>query len=149
MSDYTLFVEGEPFPQGSKTAINIGGKCRVIESKGTGNAKHKKWRKTVADEATKIAQSNGWMALDGPIGVTLTFHMHKPPSRPKGDVLVYVKPDLDKLCRSVLDSITGVLIVEDSRVSELNSKKVYALDGRSGVEITIRQLTHGAPSLFD
>lgn len=140
MDRIEFFVEGEPYPQGSKTAINIGGKCRVIESKGKGTAKHKKWRKLVNDKCGDMARVEGIVPLDGPIKVELKFYLPKPPSRPKTNWLVYVKPDIDKLCRSVLDSITGVYIVEDSRVSVLTASKEYAIDRPNGVHIVVEPL---------
>lgn len=140
MEPISLFVEGEPYPQGSKTAILIGGKCRVIESKGKGTAKHKKWRKLVSDRASSHATERSLTALDGPCQVELVFYLPKPPSRPKNNWLVHVKPDIDKLSRSVLDSITGNLIVEDSRVSVLYARKEYAIDRPAGVQIKITPL---------
>lgn len=132
-----LFVEGEPYPQGSKTAFLIGGKCRMIESKGKGTTKHKNWRKKVNDAAIEHAAKSALKPLDGPVRAEVIFYMPKPPSRPKKNWLVYVKPDLDKLCRSVFDSITGVLVVDDSRICELTTRKEYAIDRPGGVSVRL------------
>lgn len=44
------------------------------------------------------------------------------------------KPDLDKLIRAVLDSLTGVVFVDDSQVSELAARKSF---GRAGVWVRV------------
>lgn len=47
-----LEVVGIPAPQGSKSAVLIGGKARLIEgSSTTGREKHKSWRQGVVKPA--------------------------------------------------------------------------------------------------
>jgi len=35
------------------------------------------------------------------------------------------KPDIDKLCRAVLDALTGIAYADDSQVVALDASKVY------------------------
>jgi crossover junction endodeoxyribonuclease RusA len=78
--------------------------------------------------------------LDGPVEVSIVFYLEKPASRPKGVVFADRKPDIDKLVRSVLDSLTDAGVLrEDSRVVDLHALKLYARRGASpGVVIVVR-----------
>lgn len=49
------------------------------------------------------------------------------------------KPDIDKLARSTLDSLTGIVFDDDSRIVELIARKVYATPGNEGARITVEQ----------
>lgn len=48
------------------------------------------------------------------------------------------KPDLDKLARSTLDSLTGIVFDDDSRIVRLDLQKLYATPGNEGASISIR-----------
>ena len=50
---------------------------------------------------------------------------------------VVVKPDLDNLEKSVLDSVNGHAYEDDNQISDLHSRKRYSLTPR--VEITIKE----------
>ena len=50
----------------------------------------------------------------------------------------WVKPDLDKLIRAVLDGLTGVAYVDDAQVTLISASKSYG--SVEGVWITIEQL---------
>ena len=60
------------------------------------------------------------------------------PKRPRWPVPA-VKPDLDKLVRSVHDSLqAGGVLAEDSRVVRLTAQKAYVPDGQEpGVTVVI------------
>ena len=87
-----------------------------------------------------VRAPGGWsMAtrISGPVAVTITFILPRPlghygtganrgqlkpsaPRRPAGQ-----RMDLDKLARSTLDALTGVVWVDDGQVADLNLSKVY------------------------
>jgi len=91
------------------------------------------WRQAVSLQAQTVAAG----IMSGPISVEITFLLPKPKSAPKKKRIYATKrPDLDKLCRSVLDSITHVLIADDSQVVELLAHKDY---GPPGVHITVTE----------
>jgi crossover junction endodeoxyribonuclease RusA len=49
------------------------------------------------------------------------------------------KPDVDKLCRAVFDSLSGVLIQDDSQIASLRAEKVYAdPEDVPGVHVALR-----------
>lgn len=146
-----LIVYGTAIPQGSKSAFQRGGRIVVTE---TGGAKHKKWRKTVADAGAKWRSDNGGEPFDGPLIVNLSFYLPKPASKPSWKIWCDVKPDLDKLTRSILDSLTGKdnIMSNDSRVVMLNTIKQYAVTDDPRVEIEVIEISEakGKPAtLFD
>jgi Holliday junction resolvase RusA-like endonuclease len=115
-------VPGVPVPQGSKKAFVIGRRAVIVDDNAD---KLKPWRAKVRDAAeTALAGRPGFPDA---VYVLLDFHMPRPPSvkrlRPS------VRPDIDKLTRSILDSLTdsGVL-KDDGQVVSVHSKKFYADD---------------------
>lgn len=123
-------VIGEPIPQGSKTVAGGGGKVWLRDS----NAKKlKPWRDALA-EGTDFG-----VTFDVPVRVTATFWL----TRPKTVRRQYpgVKPDLDKLMRSLGDGMTaGGLISDDSIIVDQNLKKRYADGRKPGVTVRVEAL---------
>lgn len=130
-------VSGTPAPQGSKTAFVRGGRAHVAEGKGPGRQKHAAWRQAVATAARDWQDQHGMPLLDEPVKVDVTFWLPKPASKPKWKTLPDVKPDLDKLVRSVLDSLEGLILAGDSRVVAIQAAKVYALGRQPGCRVVI------------
>ena len=127
-----------PAPQGSKRHVGGG---RMIES----SAKVKPWREAVRLEAL----STGLAISAEPIYLHLLFRFRRPKGHysAKGELkasappTVVTRPDLDKLCRSTLDGLTGVLFADDSQVAFLVASKEYTLPGElEGCQIEIREI---------
>jgi Holliday junction resolvase RusA-like endonuclease len=83
----------------------------------------------------------------GAIAVELIFRMARPAGhwgkkglRPKAPYWPATKPDADKLARATLDSLTGILFDDDSRIVELSVLKRYAAPGQEGASITVREV---------
>lgn len=127
MTLHRSLTAGTPVPQGSKSVTRTG---RLYEA----NKRHKAWRATVT--ASVAAQHEG-PPIDQPVHVELVFWMPRP-KRPRWPVPA-VKPDLDKLVRSVHDSLqAGGVLAEDSRVVRLTAQKAYVPDGQDpGVTVVI------------
>lgn len=134
----TLFtVEGlSPAPQGSKRHVGGG---RMIES----SAKVKPWREAVRQEAL----ATGAPMTDQPVFVRLMFTFIRPKGhlnakgllKPSAPIDHSKRPDLDKLCRSTLDGLTGALFADDSQVAFMVASKEYASPGqREGATIEVR-----------
>lgn len=114
-------VYGDPAPQGSKRHVGNG---RMIES----SKKVAPWRQDVVAAAREaMAGPDGWAALDGPLGMEVTFTLRKPASAPKKRrTLPDRKPDLSKLIRSTEDAlVTAGLITDDARIVFMEARKVF------------------------
>lgn len=139
MSDRELIIraDGVPVPQGSKTVAQYGGKAWLRDSNG---AKLKPWRALVEEAAREAIREAGWYTLDCPVEVDVLFWMPRPKSRKWWEVWVPVKPDLDKLLRSVFDSLTAAGVWrDDSRVVHLLALKLYEEGpGQAGVHVRVR-----------
>lgn len=121
------FVEGTPVPQGSKTATVINGRAVMFEA----NKKHKAWRDHVRATVGKLETPS-----TQPVRVELQFWFQKPKTVKREHMSV--KPDLDKLSRSVLDAITGGILKDDSQVVILNARKEYG--DKPGVLIRVMEI---------
>jgi Holliday junction resolvase RusA-like endonuclease len=121
------FIPGKPVPQGS---VNVYG-GRVVSVK----PELRKWRDSI--RAALLAKHAG-EPLDGPLSVSLVFQI-QPPQRPRWS-LPAVRPDIDKICRGVLDSLSTTktqpgVITDDARIVSLTATKTY--HGTPGVFVTI------------
>lgn len=143
----TFEVLGTPAPQGDKSAVMIGGKPRLIEGRRTGGReRHKSWRAAVADAARDVAGHDDVAApLDGALHLEVEFRCAMPASRPKriqaaGIAPKTTPPDLDKLLRSLGDSLKeGGLVRDDARFARITAEKNEVV-GWTGAVITITPL---------
>ncbi|MCE2836602.1 MAG: RusA family crossover junction endodeoxyribonuclease [Cyanobium sp. 49614_E6] len=143
MADLIHFnIEGiRPAPQGSKKHVGRGVMVDM-------SANLKPWREAVRQEALKTGAA---MAL-GPVSVELVFRFARPKGhfntkgqlKPSAPMHVIVKPDIDKIERSVLDGLTGVLFKDDSQVCCLYALKVYCKEGElEGCEVIVKNVGVG------
>lgn len=142
-------VYGTPQTKGSMKAIpkrNGTGFIMTSTNKGLPN-----WENAVASEAAKQADETLWQ---GPVRVHVAFYFSRPAShygtgrnrhRIKDSAprkpITKNKNDLDKLCRAILDALSGVVYEDDSQVTALVTSKHYALTRGAGAETE-----HYAPS---
>ena len=126
-------VLGDPRPQGSHRALvpKQGGPPIVIESAGQ---PLKDWRRSMV-----VAAREAWLGppLHGPVAVNLTFRMPKPQAPQY--LLPAVRPDIDKLCRAALDSLTSARVYrDDGQVVQLHATKIYESVGSPpGVRVRV------------
>jgi len=119
-------IEGVPAPKGSKKLIH----GRLIEA----SPRLTEWNKAL--DAALTEQYSQHFAMEvRPVHVELTFRMPQPKAH-RGQVWHVKRPDIDKLARAVLDSMTrtGVLL-DDSIVASLTVRKMYASDLPTGVDV--------------
>lgn len=136
-----LTVYGAAQPQGNKTGFARGGRVVMVEGRRPESREaFKSWREAVATEGRAWQAEHGQVLLDEPVGLTAVFHLPKPSSAPKWKLWARGRPDVDKLARGVLDALTGVVWVDDSRVVSLHVQKPYAIDGPPRAEIVIEPL---------
>ena len=128
-------VYGTPRPQGStKAFIPKGWKRAVIT---TDNTKLKPWRQDVA--AIASSEMNGQPPLECAVSVRCSFYFLKPASAKKSITDKITKPDIDKLLRAILDSLTGICFRDDSQVVHCEAHKWFC-DKDERAEIEVRGL---------
>ena len=143
MTAVDFWVPGVPVPKGSLRHVGGG---RLIESaKGLAD-----WRKAIADAAWTYRLQRE--PFDGPVQVTLGFHLPRPQSHfkandrnrdRKADAPLFPakKPDLDKLVRAVLDALTDSGIWrDDSQAVSIAAAKVYADTRIPGVQVIVSEV---------
>jgi crossover junction endodeoxyribonuclease RusA len=131
-----------PAPQGSKNGFVVKGKngprAVVVENSKKTKPYRQAITQTIMQEFSANAITSPWADKHVPVWVTLNFYLSKPPSAPKRRFSPSVKPDVDKLVRATLDSLTGVIFKDDAQVVELSASKNYGTPER--VEIIVRQM---------
>lgn len=112
-------VAGIPAPQGSKR--HVGGGRMVEASRAVGP-----WREAVRAETQRAIKTiHNSEPFTGPTGVKAWFYLPKPKSAP-ANARPDKRPDLDKLCRAVLDGITdGGALLDDGQVVQIAAIKIY------------------------
>ena len=128
-----LEIFGNPAPQGSKRIIH----GRLVEASSD---KLRRWRKEIARVCTETRAQNEDLFFLGPVRVEVVFFLPRPASvKQSKRPWPIVPPDLDKLCRGLLDGIGQSELIwgDDSQVVNLIATKEYA-DGREpGASVTI------------
>jgi Holliday junction resolvase RusA-like endonuclease len=79
-------------------------------------------------------RSAGAQILEGPLVLSMKFYLSRPKSLPKKVVDHVKRPDLDNLCKAVLDALNGLCFKDDSQIVAMRLSKTY---GPPGVEIEI------------
>ena len=148
----SFHVVGTPVPQGSSRAFltrsRTGPPRAIITSASKGLPL---WRGLVSQAAMQVAPSPPW---SGPIALDVTIRLPQPKSRSRfrgrgkerHEVPLYPdrRPDIDKLVRALLDSMTGIIFEDDAQVVRIAAVKEYG--SPPGVSVTALRLpTEGVP----
>jgi len=163
----TFTVIGDPQPKGSTKILPIGGiVARLRRGSVTlhsmrelmtsvivtsDNPQVKSWQSRIAFEATTtLRQTPQFEGLGGAVSVQVEFFLPRPTGLPKSYAGPHLKkPDVDKLVRSLLDALTGILWPDDSRVTAIVAGKAYAgLGEQPRAVVTVRPIAATMP-LFD
>jgi Holliday junction resolvase RusA-like endonuclease len=111
----SFFVPTKPVTQGNHSIM----RGRIVErSHG-----HAEWRAAVCLFGRQAMA--GRSPLEGPIKLELLFYLAKP--KKPGHALPITRPDVSKLVRAVEDSLSKIVIRDDSQIVCLNARKAYAL----------------------
>jgi Holliday junction resolvase RusA-like endonuclease len=128
MIDLSFEVYGQPVPQGSAKGFVRGGRAVITSD----NPKLRPWREAVtwaARDALGTHTARPLFPLTCPVILTVSFWLRRPSTAPRTvDVLPTKAPDLDKLARSVGDSLVNAgAIKDDALVVDLDVHKRYAV----------------------
>ena len=131
----TFTVYGVPQPQGSARAFMPKGFQRPVITGD--NEKNKPWRQEIAGTALAAMAEEKLILIARPAAVyfAVAFYFDRPKST-KRDALKTTKPDLDKLVRSCLDSLTGIVMDDDSQVTRVIASKAYGSPARAEIAVS-------------
>lgn len=131
-----VFVAGVPAPQGSIKAIIHKHTGRAVAIKDN-NRTQKAWRELV--RRTVALSWRGRPPADGSVTIRCDFVMPRPLATPLRRTPPAIrKPDGDKLERAVWDALTGVVWVDDARVTDwAGSKRLAEIGQASGCRIRV------------
>lgn len=118
-----FLVSGTPVPQGSMSVFN----GRVVHQK---SKELTAWRNAIGNACRDVMSP-----MTGAVAVDITFTLQRPKTVTRAQP--YVRPDVDKLARAVLDGLTGVAFADDAQVTELTARKVYGATPGARVRIGI------------
>jgi Holliday junction resolvase RusA-like endonuclease len=107
----SFFVPGVPETKGSWISL---GKGRVKAD----NPREKGWANAVGWMAKTAMALHKRQVTGKPVEVNITFWLPPRPNKSRKN-----QRDLDKLCRSALDSMTGLVYADDEQVFDLTTKK--------------------------
>jgi Holliday junction resolvase RusA-like endonuclease len=140
-------VLGTPAPKGSNRAMVRGGRAVFVPGGSAVNqnalrswADSVRWsvRSCVSGQASPVF-------TQVPVSVAITFRLKRPGGhwaksgalKASAPLTPTVKPDVDKLARSTLDALSGVVFDDDSRIVELIVRKEYAIPGQEGASVRV------------
>jgi crossover junction endodeoxyribonuclease RusA len=135
VAELVVDVVGQPVQQGSMIAVTRGGKTVLVPDN---SSPLKAWRKNVTGAVRARMALTGWAPVDCAVAVTIDFWLPRPAAAAKRRH-PHVRPDIDKLARACLDSLTGTAITDDARVVRLVAAKHYA-EATCGARIRIEAL---------
>lgn len=143
-----FFVHGIPQPKGSMNSFINPRTNKIVSVFGSKESRPKLacWAACIKAEASVAVTKIGWLPLDAPIELEAVFVLPRPkghygrhglkPTAPKWQTK---KPDLDKLLRTLLDALTGIVFNDDAQVSSVTATKEYN-DEIPGVRVAVRKL---------
>jgi len=135
MQQVVFEVSGDPVPKARARTVRKGGRTWSFTPKRVAA-----WERTIREEAAKHFDE----PMEGPVMISLVFHMARPRSRRK-EVYVSTTPDLDNLEKAVLDALNGVAYEDDRFVVAKNAQKRYILNGKPRVSVRVTSLSRQAP----
>lgn len=142
-------VVGDPAPQGSKDTFYNPKTNRTVVKEAS--ARVKPWRENVVKAAVPAQRAAGWVTLNEPVFVTITFRIPRPKKHYGTGRNAHVlnskataKPtehnlgDVDKLQRSTFDALTTAgVIADDKLITTVAARKVWAEHGGAPAGATI------------
>ena len=134
----TFTVPGRPIPQGSLSSFRHAQTGKVVTPQ---KARVREYR----DRIAWAAKATGMACTDEAVQVRAMFGFARPKSHhltsgklaKKAPTVHAGRPDVDKLCRSLLDAISGgVLLYDDAQVVLLVGRKQWHDRDETWVEVS-------------
>lgn len=136
MKELSFFVECTPRAKGRPRFARMGNFIKVYSAKKT-----IQFEKLIAAECKSAMGAE--QPLSGAVHVSLKFHFPPPTkwkkaAREAPDLIPHTTaPDIDNLCKSVLDGLNGIAWDDDCQVCSVVASKAYSL--KPGVYIVVME----------
>lgn len=166
MAAIQFWVPGTNVPQGSKQGFFNPKTQRVVLKENAGQRhatrRHEVWMAALAAAAATpgrwdpnggLTPDGGPLPMTGPVAVRLEFYRLRGTGhygsgrnaqqlKPSAPAYPSTAPDIDKLSRLVLDSLTSVLFVDDGQVVDLGARERWAdrFTESEGVRVTVKEI---------
>ena len=129
MNEIKLVIYGEPVAQGRPRFTTVHGFARAYDPAKSRN--FKQWVRLCAIQAVK--KIDGFKPFQNACIVDVTFYRHIPSSWSKkkrmeadsGIIRPITRPDIENYLRGFNDALKGIIWVDDSIVTDMNTKKRY------------------------
>lgn len=125
--NFSFLYSGKPESQGSIRAFMPKGWKRPILTSTNKNLK--KWRSGLGEKAaeaiSEVADIDFPLHSKIAVKVSVLFAFIPPKSNKGKYTYKTTRPDLDKLIRSTLDAMTGIVYEDDSQVVKVEASKVF------------------------
>jgi Holliday junction resolvase RusA-like endonuclease len=131
-------VPGMPAQQGSKTGFVVGKRAILVDAN---EKKLKPYRGAIQDEARKAMNGELPFMLPCEVSLVFTYPWLKMHLRADGTVKAKTpwkstQPDLDKLCRAAIDSLTGIVYKDDGQVYQLRATKMFGATASTSIRVS-------------
>jgi crossover junction endodeoxyribonuclease RusA len=134
-------VYGVPLTKGNMRALRRKGmQFPIVTDSNRGVAS---WQQLVREGASRAIHERpepDRVLLASGVRLTIAFYLPRPKKYGKRGAFVHhlTKPDVDRLCRAILDALTAVAYSDDKQVTELITGKYYAgIDAPARVDIAV------------
>jgi|SRR5215469_6382663 len=136
MNEITFTVFSRPQPQGSTRPFTVKTKNGFKTVVTSANKNLKPWRQELAWVAGQ-AMAGEIIVRPHPVSISVEFYFDRPASLPKKIRVNTKRPDLDKLCRALCDSLIGICYEDDSQIVRLCASKAYGAPERTEVRVSV------------
>jgi crossover junction endodeoxyribonuclease RusA len=134
-------VYGVPMTKGNHRALLLKGMQFPIITESNRNVAS--WQQLVragASQAINARPEGDRALLAAGVRLTIAFYLPRPKKFSKRGAFAHhlTKPDVDRLCRAILDALTAVAYSDDKQVTEIIAGKYYAaIDAPARVDIAV------------
>lgn len=128
--------------------------------RGKGRPRFTRYGQTYTDDKTRAYEAailDAFQRAEGrfyaekgeAVGLDVLIRMPVPRSWPKkrqqdacdGQLLPLTKPDIDNVCKAVLDALNGHAWKDDAQVARMDVRKQYAMPDMVGVVVFMRKIS--------
>lgn len=139
MREMSFHVPGDPVPKGRPKFARKGGFVQAYTPQKTAVYESKvQWYavEVMADDP-RLFMGPLSVYLDMAVAIPASWSKKRQEAAMRGEIAPTKKPDMDNVCKSILDAMNGYVFNDDAQVVRLTMSKRY---GEPGVRVLVREL---------